>query len=224
MNEIKPEYERVIDYIYAKIVEGELVVGSKLPTERSLAESMGISRNSAREALSILCGMGIVERVQGSGNYITKNASNAVRNMLSMTLALGRITESNIIDFRRAVERSLCIEIIKKGLTKDEIANFENILKNMKSEDIEQRIYWDEQFHAALFNATGNPLFVTLLGVITNEYLGEIRRVGEKLNEDVREELFKIHAGIYHGLLYKKADEAILNIEKHFDLVNMVLN
>ena len=54
------EYEKVIDYINQLICSGELGVGSKLPTERSIAETLGIGRNSTREALSILHGMGTV--------------------------------------------------------------------------------------------------------------------------------------------------------------------
>lgn len=43
---------------------GELTIGSRLPTERALAETLGIGRNSTREALSIMHGMGLIERRQ----------------------------------------------------------------------------------------------------------------------------------------------------------------
>ena len=65
------EYEKAIQYIDQLIQQGDLQIGSKLPTERAIAEELGIGRNSTREALSILHGMGMIERVQGSGNYIT---------------------------------------------------------------------------------------------------------------------------------------------------------
>jgi GntR family transcriptional repressor for pyruvate dehydrogenase complex len=66
------EYEKAIQYIYSLMQDGILQNGSKLPTERTIAETLGIGRNSTREALSILHGMGMIERVQGSGNYIKK--------------------------------------------------------------------------------------------------------------------------------------------------------
>ena len=65
------EYEKAINYIYSLICDGSLKVGSKLPAERAIAEKLGIGRNSTREALSILHGMGIVTRVHGSGNYVS---------------------------------------------------------------------------------------------------------------------------------------------------------
>ena len=57
---------------------GELTIGSRLPTERALAETLGIGRNSTREALSIMHGMGLIERRQGSGNYISENVGQSI--------------------------------------------------------------------------------------------------------------------------------------------------
>ena len=62
------EYAKAVAYIYELINNGTLEVGSRLPTERSISVQLGIGRNSTREALSILHGMGIIERKQGSGN------------------------------------------------------------------------------------------------------------------------------------------------------------
>lgn len=87
------EYEKVIDYINQLICSGELGVGSKLPTERSIAETLGIGRNSTREALSILHGMGMIRSVQGSGNYLTGDAHRSIRQICTMMLALGTITK-----------------------------------------------------------------------------------------------------------------------------------
>lgn len=90
------EYEKVIDYINQLICSGELGVGSKLPTERSIAETLRIGRNSTREALSILHGMGMIRSVQGSGNYLTGDAHRSIRQICTMMLALGTITKRDV--------------------------------------------------------------------------------------------------------------------------------
>ena len=64
------EYEKGIAYIFDMIENGTLKVGSKLPPERAIAEEVGVGRNSIREAISILHGMGFIDRVQGSVNYV----------------------------------------------------------------------------------------------------------------------------------------------------------
>ena len=109
---VTSEYEKAIQYIYSLMQDGTLQNGSKLPTERTIAETLGIGRNSTREALSILHGMGMIERVQGSGNYISKNAGESIRQMLMMMLALGSITKSEVCEFRCIMEKSVCSMLI----------------------------------------------------------------------------------------------------------------
>ena len=69
------EYQKVIDYLCDEIREGRIRQGDRLPTERVLSEQLQISRNSTREALRSMDYMGIIESVQGSGNYYTGNVS-----------------------------------------------------------------------------------------------------------------------------------------------------
>ena len=58
------EYRKTIDYILDLIRSGMLQVGDKLPTERSISEKLGISRNTVREALRGLEILGIVNGYQ----------------------------------------------------------------------------------------------------------------------------------------------------------------
>ena len=60
------------EQIVAAIKRGVFQVGSKLPSEFELAEQMGVSRPSIREALSALQAVGLIESKPGSGNYILK--------------------------------------------------------------------------------------------------------------------------------------------------------
>ena len=99
------EYEKAVKYIYDLMQNGSLQVGSKLPAERIIAQELGIGRNSTREAISILSGMGLVDRVQGSGNYISKNAGQSIRQTIIMMLALGSISKKDICEFRRTMEK-----------------------------------------------------------------------------------------------------------------------
>ena len=69
MEEVR-EYQKAVEYLCGLIKAGELKIGSKLPTERKLAETLSIGRNSTREALRILENMGVIVCRQGSGNYL----------------------------------------------------------------------------------------------------------------------------------------------------------
>ena len=68
--------EQIVDAIQ----RGDYPVSSKLPSEFELAELMGVSRPSIREALSALQAMSIIESRPGSGNYILRKPSSADEN------------------------------------------------------------------------------------------------------------------------------------------------
>ena len=217
------EYEKVINYIYSKMKAGELIVGSKLPTERALAEKLRIGRNSAREALSMLRGMGMIESVHGSGNYIVKNAHKAIGQMISMMLALGTISNANILEFRRILEISVCSVVAEKGLSEEQKAHLKEILSEMKGPEKENRLYLDKEFHDSLIRATENSIFITIMDAITDVYLEEMREVIEKADDGVTQQFLKIHEEIYQGVVEMDSSKALTHIEEHFKLVEKMM-
>ena len=68
------------EQIVEAIQRGDYPVSSKLPSEFDLAEQMGVSRPSIREALSALQAMSIVESRPGSGNYVLRLPSSSEEN------------------------------------------------------------------------------------------------------------------------------------------------
>ena len=64
-------YERVINYVKDEIWRGNLKRGERLPSERDLAELLGVSRNSVREAMRTLSLMGFISSIHGGGNFIS---------------------------------------------------------------------------------------------------------------------------------------------------------
>ena len=63
-------YQHLSDKIHDVIEKGGLKVGDKLPPERALAETFGVSRNSVREAIRTLSEQGILKSRYGDGTYI----------------------------------------------------------------------------------------------------------------------------------------------------------
>ncbi|MBC7098970.1 FadR family transcriptional regulator, partial [Candidatus Bipolaricaulota bacterium] len=72
----------VAEQIVEAIKKGVLAVGSKLPSENELAEQMGVSRPTVREALSALAAVGLIESRPGSGNFVRNPASSIVQEAL----------------------------------------------------------------------------------------------------------------------------------------------
>ena len=112
----KQEYKKVIEYICILLKESSLKAGDRLPTERCIAEKLSISRNSIREALSVLNSMGIIDRRQGSGNYVSKNSVGAIKDMIRLMLTIDSTTKEDICSFRRYMDKMICMAILDNGM------------------------------------------------------------------------------------------------------------
>ena len=206
------EYTKAIGYIYELINDGTLEVGSRLPTERAIAQSLGIGRNSTREALSILHGMGIIERRQGSGNYISGDAGKSIGQIILMMLALKRITRRDICEFRRSMEKTVCRSVIKNRIN----AEHEAVLKAC----LDRLAAADDAFHNELVNAADNALMAVVMDAVTQVYKEFIEHVIYNADELVRTGLTECHRHIYEGVVSADYELAEKAIDRHYDLVN----
>ncbi|WP_103334302.1 GntR family transcriptional regulator [Pseudotabrizicola formosa] len=69
-----PLYQQISELLIRDIAAGRLMDGERLPPERDMAAGLGIAVGTLRQALKELAAKGLIERKQGSGNYIRANA------------------------------------------------------------------------------------------------------------------------------------------------------
>lgn len=69
-------YIAVYDELFKMINDGIFKDGTQLPSEPNLAKSLGVSRTTLRQALSLLQDDGLIKNIQGKGNFIFKSTSN----------------------------------------------------------------------------------------------------------------------------------------------------
>ena len=69
-----PKYVQIAEMLIRDIAAGRLADGARLPPEREMAEGLGIAVGTLRRALDVLGERQLLERVQGSGNYIRARA------------------------------------------------------------------------------------------------------------------------------------------------------
>jgi GntR family transcriptional regulator len=82
-------YQEARDQIVAFIAAERLPRGGRLPTERQLAETLGVSRPTLRQALELLEKDGLIERRQGSGTYVAEpRVAVDVRILVSLTRSI----------------------------------------------------------------------------------------------------------------------------------------
>lgn len=73
LNPKEPSYVKIYEKMYDDVINGVYKAGEQLPPEAKLAEIYQVSRNTLRQAISILCEDGLVYNVQGKGNFVSQN-------------------------------------------------------------------------------------------------------------------------------------------------------
>lgn len=68
-----PVYLQVAAILRARIESGELVPDRPIPSESRLMQEYGVARETARKAVRVLVGEGLVYVVQGRGSYVKRN-------------------------------------------------------------------------------------------------------------------------------------------------------
>ncbi|MCU4653584.1 GntR family transcriptional regulator [Roseibacterium sp. SDUM158016] len=71
-----PAYLRIAERLTIEIGAGRLAAGDRLPPERRMAAQNGVSMMTLRKALAVVAERGLIERRQGSGNYVRGGARN----------------------------------------------------------------------------------------------------------------------------------------------------
>jgi DNA-binding GntR family transcriptional regulator len=71
-NNKEPYYVKIYEELYDEVIRGVYKAGEQLPPEVKLAEKYKVSRNTLRQALTILCEDGLIFNVQGKGNFVSQ--------------------------------------------------------------------------------------------------------------------------------------------------------
>lgn len=85
-----PKYVQLSELLIRDIAAGRLADGSRLPPERDLSKQMNVSIGTLRKALARIEEMGLLERIQGSGNYVrAREGVPSVYSLLRIELVTG---------------------------------------------------------------------------------------------------------------------------------------
>ena len=101
---IKKIYEEVIEQVKKLIIDGKLQPGDKLLSERELAEKLGVSRASVREAFSALEMMGIITIRPGEGSFVRQVSYEEMLEPLSFLLQVDIDNVMQLLEVRKILE------------------------------------------------------------------------------------------------------------------------
>jgi DNA-binding FadR family transcriptional regulator len=123
--------EAIVQRIVQMIGAGEWKAGAQLPAQRQLAQALGVSMASLREALQTLQGMGVLELRHGQGTFVCHNPSQIVERCLNLAIVLDRDMVEDFLDARRAVEGGLAYLAAKRA-SAEQGAQLTDLVAGMK--------------------------------------------------------------------------------------------
>ena len=218
-------YGIVVDYFKKKILTGDLKPGEKLPPEREIAEELGVSRNSVREAIRFMDMTGVISSQQGSGNYITCDFQSSLEETMGMMFAMDQIDYIQISQIRYSLER-LAFTLALDHASEEEIKLMEDCVNKLdKSTDASVNNELDKKIYYTLARASGNILILDILeacsGVIY-EFVKDLRR--EIIQEESsKEALNDCHHRIVRALRAHDREAGILALKEHFSMIDKIL-
>ncbi|MEL6827741.1 MAG: GntR family transcriptional regulator [Pseudomonadota bacterium] len=108
-----PKTIQVSEMLIREIASGRIPDGTRLPTERQMAEDLGVAVGTLRRALSILEEQGLLKRVQGSGNYVQARTDiQSVYELFRLELLQGGgLPTADILDVARLKKEKAMPEI-----------------------------------------------------------------------------------------------------------------
>jgi GntR family transcriptional repressor for pyruvate dehydrogenase complex len=178
----KPKlYEQVVERLRAYVVDSGLRAGDKLPPERDLAERLGISRASVKQAIVVLEVQGLVDVRHGGGSYLTRDSLD-VEPVADMVARRRRLPD--VLEAREALETKLA-ELAAHRRTDEDLRTIDAALAHMASE-IESGglgAEGDRRFHEAVTRAAHNALLAEFMRSIAPQ-IAESR--GESLRQPDR--------------------------------------
>jgi len=152
--------EEIVRQLTELIGQGSLQPGDRLPPEREMAVSLGVSRNALREALKRLESDGWVTSQQGSGTYVQDIAAQSLRDPLCTLLRQSRTSLDELAEFRTVIE-SWAAARAARQIEPEDLARLQDVVGRMAAKVAagEPVHLEDAEFHLILSRAAKNRVY-----------------------------------------------------------------
>ncbi|QWT24580.1 FCD domain-containing protein [Subtercola sp. PAMC28395] len=178
-------WEAVLAHLEARLVSGDLAPGDHLPSERTLASELGVSRSSVREALRVLEVLGLLRTQTGSGPesgaIIIARPSGGMSSLMRLQVAAQGFRVDDVVSTRLILETAIAGQLAERGATPGlaplDLSAATEILDAMEATGDREPtppefLALDAQFHFSLAEAAGNDVIASMMTGLRNSIEG----------------------------------------------------
>jgi GntR family transcriptional regulator, transcriptional repressor for pyruvate dehydrogenase complex len=218
--------DRVTEVLLQKIKRGEFAVDARLPSELALAQRFAVSRTVIREAVSRLKSEGLVEARRGSGTVVLAPSVTApFRIDVDANDKMQAVLR--VIELRRGLEADMAA-LAAERRTEAQSRRIKQALRAIDKAVAAGRdgVEEDLAFHAAISDATGNPLYTSLLQFLSQFIRAAIKvgRTHEAQRPDFSGQLKAEHGAIAQAIAGKDPSGARAAAWRHLENVAARIN
>lgn len=209
-------YQQIAEQIASLIASGELKPNARLPSERDLAQRLGVSRPPVREALIALEVEGLVDVRMGSGVYVRREAASRVMSRHARNAS--EIGPFELVKARRIVESSIAAEAARNAAP-EHLDAMQEAVDAIRQDDqrYDLRHPADRLFHVRLAEASGNSVLVHMTNVLWDMRDGSLhRRIEEHFStRELRDRSNQDHADILDAVRARDPKAATNLMRRH---------
>jgi GntR family transcriptional regulator, transcriptional repressor for pyruvate dehydrogenase complex len=156
--------EEVVSHFTELIMQQQLRPGDRLPPERQLAEELGVSRTSLREAVKRLQEKGLLDARQGSGTFVRSLSADALSESLSLFVQSDINRYLGLMELRSILDVEIAGRLAVSA-TEDDIAHLMQHIELMSHLLDSPDKFADEDvaFHLAFYESMNNSLLMSIV-------------------------------------------------------------
>jgi DNA-binding FadR family transcriptional regulator len=205
------------------IEENKLKPGDALPPESFLAQQLGVSRNSVREAIKALESIGILETRRGIGVFVKEFSFQPLLDNLAYGLGDTLRDVEELRELRRVLEVGLIHKTIDM-IGEEDLAALREVTERMRqrAERNESFAEEDEQFHRLLFRCQNNRMLTGLIEIFWRAFY-KASNFANLANADPLA-TWRDHHEIVEAIAARDVERARKRLDEHYAGILQVIN
>jgi len=155
---------KAIESIRAMIRSGELAAGERLPPEQELADRLGVSRGSLREAVRALSQINVLDVRRGDGTYVTSLAPSELLSGMVFALELIQTKDLDEVVEVRQLLQPPAAALAAQRVTDEQLAQMHDVIEQLEhATDPDEIARLHDRFGSLVYDASGNETLSSVL-------------------------------------------------------------